>query len=361
MEDVPVNVPVYFPPSPGAYYEADLLAQRWHAEVELDSAHGDDLRSVIGVYIRRDSVQSMLYFNDPDKLHVDSHGLFGPLEWRMANDWLLNTGIFWEDYELVGSRFSPRATIHWQPSARHSFRFGVSKAYRNPVLYETNADSVTRLLNADGSLLFQSHPYILASGNVKPESIVSREIGYIGQWPEQDITLDVRVFRERIKNFIDVQCVDGPKECKTIGGPYRDWYNLEGVLQQGYEIQAKWNPAPNNMVMLNHASLKIDTVMPYQEYSPPRMTGLHWMHRFNSDIDLTLSQYWVSSFTAIEQDRIASYRRLDARLAKSFRIKDMQGQIALTWQNLSGPYMEFHDSPRNIFDRRTNISFQLEF
>jgi iron complex outermembrane receptor protein len=362
MEDVPVNVPVYFPPSPGAYYEADLLAQRWHAEVELDSTHGDDLRSSIGAYIRRDSVQSLLYFNQVDKLHADSHGLFGHLEWRMADDWLLNTGIFWEDYELVGSRFSPRATIHWQPSARHSFRFGVSKAYRNPVLYETNADSVIRLLNADGSLYGESRPDILATGNLAPESILSREIGYIGQWPEQDITLDVRVFRERIKNFIDVQCRPSKKDCKgREKDPLRHWYNLEDVLQRGYEIQAKWNPAPNNMVMLNHASLDIDTDLEYQEYSPPRMTGLHWLHRFNGDVDLTLSHYWVSSFTAIDQDRIASYQRLDARLAKSFRLKDMQGQVALTWQNLSGAYMEFHDSPRNIFDRRANISVRLDF
>jgi hypothetical protein len=39
----------------------------------------------------------------------------------------------------------------------------------------------------------------------------------------------------------------------------------------------------------------------------------------------------------------------------------MQGQVALTWQNLSGAYMEFHDSPRNIFDRRANISVRLDF
>jgi iron complex outermembrane receptor protein len=362
-EDVPVSL------IPGAYYEADLLAQRWHAEFELDSSHGDNLRSAVGAYVRRDSVRSLLYFNDTDKLHVDSHGLFGHLEWRMANAWLLNTGAFWEDYEMVGGRFSPRATVHWQPSTRHSFRFGVSKAYRNPVLFETSADYRVRLLTADGlpistqvpgfpDVLF---PDILASGNVAPESIVSREIGYIGLWPEQDITLDVRLFRERIANFIDVQCSTGKKGCKTGEPPYRDWYNLEDVMQQGYEIQAKWNPAPNNMVMLNHAYLEIDTDIEYQEYSPPKMTGLHWLHRFGRDIDMTLSHYWVSSFTAIDQDRIPRYQRLDARLAKSFRIKDMRGQIALTWQNLTGTYMEFHDSPRNAFDRRANISFQLDF
>lgn len=365
-EDVPVILP--FGLSPGAYFEADLLAQRWHAEVELDSVHGENLRSAMGAYIRRDSVQSLLYFNQADKLHADSHGLFGHLEWRMADAWLLNTGIFWEDYEMVGGRFSPRATLHWQPSARHSFRLGVSKAYRNPVLFETDADYRIRLLNADGSPISTQTPFpdvlfpdILASGDVAPESIVSREIGYLGQWPQQDITLDVRLFRERIENFIDVECATGPKGCKTGVPPYRDWANLSGILQQGYEIQAKWNPAPNNMLMLNHAYLEIDTAIEYQEYSPPRMTGLHWMHRFGGDIDLTLSHYWVSSFTAIDQDRIASYQRLDARLAKSFRWKDMQGQIALTWQNLSGAYMEFHDSPRNIFDRRANVSLQLDF
>jgi iron complex outermembrane receptor protein len=352
---------------PGSYYKTDVLAQRWHGEVQLDSVHDAHLRSAVGAYLRRDSVRSLLFWNSPDKLEVDSHGVFGHLEWRPAETWLMNVGAFWEDYELVGGRFSPRVTLHWQPSPRHAFRLGASKAYRNPVLFETNADRRIRLLAADGSLIMQMPPLIRSTGGLLPETIVSRELGYLGQWPEQDITLDLRVFRERVTDYIDLICPTGiASDCKPSVYPLtyqaRDWRNVGGSLQQGYEFQVKWNPEPENLLMLNHAYLDIASDLEDKRYSPKHITGLHWMHRLLWEIDLSLSHYWVSSFKAIGQGPISASQRLDARLARHFRIDDMRATLALSWQNLSGSYLEFDNgNPTNLFDRRARLDFQLEF
>lgn len=352
---------------PGSYYRTDLLAQRWHGEVQLDSEHDANLRSAVGAYLRRDSVRSLLFWNSPDKLDVDSHGVFGHLEWRPAATWLLNIGAFWEDYELVGGRFSPRATLHWQPSPQHAFRLGASKAYRNPVMFETNADQRIRLLAADGSLIMQLPPLIHSSGNVLPEIILSRELGYLGQWPDQDITLDVRVFRERVSDYIDLVCPTGnDTDCKSSVHPLtyqaRDWQNQGGSLQQGYEFQVKWNPKPENLLMLNHAYLDIDSNLGETRYSPMHITGLHWMHRLPWEIDLSLSHYWVSGFKAIGQGPIPSSQRLDARIARQFRIDSKRATLALSWQNLSGSYLEFdNNNPVNLFDRRARLDFQIEF
>lgn len=352
---------------PGSYYESDLLAQRWHLETQLNSLFSDDLRSALGAYLRRDSVQSELFWNTSEKLHVDSHGLFGHLEWRLSKSWLINAGAFWEDYELVGGKLSPRATLHWQPNPRHAFRAGISKAYRNPVLFETDGDQRVRLLAADGSLILALRPFILASGNLQPESIVSREIAYLGQWPEQDFTLDIRVFRERIADYISALCKTGnDNDCKISQNPLtflpRDWVNEGGALQQGYEIQGKWQPAADSMLMFNHAHLDIDTHLKESRYSPPHISGVHLMHRFPGRIDLSLSHYWVAGFKAIGQGAIPSYKRLDARLGKKFEINKLRGVVALTWQNLSGSYQDFDDnSPDNLFDSRTSLHFMLEF
>lgn len=352
---------------PGAYYETNLLAQRWHGEVQMDSVHGEHLRSAVGAYLRRDSVRSLLFWNSSDRLDVDSHGVFGHVEWRPAETWLLNVGAFWEDYELIGGRLSPRATLHWQPSPQHSFRLGASRAYRNPVMFEANADQRIRLLAADASLIMQLPPLIRSSGDVLPENILSREVGYLGQWPEQDITLDVRVFRERVSDYIDLICPTGIEtDCKASAHPLtyqaRDWRNMGGALQQGYELQLKWNPKPENLLMLNHAYLDIDSDLEEKRYSPMHITGLHWMHRLPWEIDLSLSHYWVSSFKAIGQGPIPASQRLDARLARHFRIDDMRATLALSWQNLSGSYLEFdNNTPDNLFDRRARLDFQLEF
>lgn len=115
--------------------------------------------------------------------------------------------------------------------------------------------------------------------------------------------------------------------------------------------------------MLNHADLRIDASMSEKNYSPSHITGLHLMHDFSKTMNLSLSHYWVSGFEAIGQGIIPAYRRLDARLAKRFTIDDLDGQIALVWQNLGDSYIEFNgrNQPENEFDRRAYVHFQLDF
>jgi len=352
--------------SPGFYYLADLLGQRLHLEGQYTQAVGENARTVVGAYLRRDTVRSYLYWNTNEKLNADSWGMFGHIEWRPLAPWLVNLGAFWEDHELVGQFVSPRATLHWQPSLNHSFRIGISKAYRNPVMFEALANANITVLKPDGSVLAQL-PYIISSSVIKPESMLSRDIGYLGVWPEAGLTVDLRLFREQFDNFILLDTPGGgPHECPvstTTPTGARDWCNNGGSLQQGYEFQLKWNPNANNTVMLNHADLRIDANMSETRYSPPQISGLHLMHDFSKGLDLSLSQYWVSGFEAIGQKLIPSYKRLDARLAKRFKVAGLNGQIALVWQNLGDSYTEFNSRypPQNVFDRRAYVHFQLDF
>jgi len=351
---------------PGSYYLSDLLGQRLHMEGQYTQALGETARSVVGAYLRRDTVRSYLYWNTDEKLNADSWGLFGHVEWRPKPAWLVNVGAFWEDYELVDKRLSPRATLHWQPNPNHSFRIGISKAYRNPVMFEALANSIITVFIQNGSVLGQS-PLIISSGVVKPESMLTRDIGYLGVWPEAGLTFDLRLFRERFENYIHLdEPFGGPAECpisSTTPSGAKDWCNKGGSLQQGFEIQTRWQVDDRNSVLLNHSNLQIDSSMAEARYSPPRMTGLHWMHDFPAGLNLSLSQYWIAGFEAIGLGAIPSYSRLDARLAKRFTVDGLEGQIALVWQNLGDSYTEFNGSfpPENVFDSRAYVHFQLDF
>jgi hypothetical protein len=82
---------------------------------------------------------------------------------------------------------------------------------------------------------------------------------------------------------------------------------------------------------------------------------------------MTLSHFWLPAFNPIGQGDLHGYKRLDARLAKRFRLDGSNGQIALVWQNLTDDYIEFSDdklpngTPYNLFDSRFQVNFQLEF
>ncbi len=384
-EQIPVLLPspvTTFPVVPAPYYQRDLLSERWHGEFQVNSDHADGRRSSLGGFARRDAVRSMHYWNTPDTLSATSWGAFGHLEWRLSPEWLLNMGAFWEDYELVDARLSPRLTVHWQPSPRHGLRFGVSRAYRNPVLFETHANWSLRLLGPGGApvqialpippfLLNQAGPYILSGGNVRPEETLSHEIAYLGQWPELAVSLDVRLFHERISDFINAECAitTRPSPC---GGLLplmpRNIVNAGDATQRGLEGQAKWQATADTQVLANFAFLDIDSGIDEKRYSPNQLYGLHLLRTFPGKVDLTLSHYWVPAFKPIGQGSLKPSRRLDARLAKRFRLDGMDGQIALTWESLAGSYVDFANdlvpgtsTPFNLFDSRTYVHFQLDF
>lgn len=362
-EVVPASFPGVLPA--GSHTVLNLLSRRLHGEVQLNTEHHGALRSSLGGYLRRDEVQSAHYFARPDKLLTDSWGLFGHLEWRLSPIWLLNAGTFYEDYEGVGGRWSPRATLHWQPSPRHGLRLGASRAFRNPVVFETEANWGLRVLGPTGAVLPLpvTSPYILASGTVKPEGLTSREIGYLGQWPEHGASLDLRVFHERISDYISAECTSLDRnDCKGVFpvAP-RDFFNIGSATQEGFEAQIKWQATPDTQLLANHAFLDIDSGFDEKRYSPSHLSGLHLMHRFPGGLEMTLSHYWVSAFEPIGQDLLPAYRRLDARIAKRFKVEGMQGQVALTWQNLTGSYQEFSTEISNVFDSRAYVHVQLDF
>lgn len=344
------------------HYRVDLQSQRWHAEMQLNQDHGAGVRSSLGGFVRGDSVSSEHYFATAEDLSAGSRGVFGHLEWRLAPTWLLNAGTFWEDYDLVGARWSPRISLNWQPSPRHTVRMGVSQAYRNPVLFETDADWRLTLLAANGASVVTSNPYVLASGGVAPEEILSGEISYMGVWPEKGVSVDARLFREHLTHFISAECPTGADCTGLSPSTPRDFFNIGDTWQEGMEFQLKWYPQPRTQVVLNYAFLHIDSRFDEQRYSPPYLVGLHVMHQFPGRIGLMVSHYWTGAFEPIGQRALSSSRRLDMHLSRQFDLGEQRAEISLGVENAGNQsYYEFSDSSENLFDTRAYVHFKVDF
>ncbi|HNQ03468.1 MAG TPA: TonB-dependent receptor [Thiobacillaceae bacterium] len=345
----------------GSHYEVKLDTTRWHGEFQFNGDPAPGMRTTWGGYLRRDGVRSYHYLNTHDAIHVDSRGVFAHLEWRMTPTWLLNTGAFHEKYPGVGSKLSPRLTLNWQPHVNHTLRAGVSRAYRNPVVFETRADWRLRLLDANGGVLGVFGPYIRATGQLRPENMLSREISYLGLWPEAGIALDVRLFKERIGNVISAECATG-NNCKGLSPPdSRDFVHTGGTSQTGLETQFKWRPSAQTQVLVNYALLHIDSHFDERRYSPRYLAGLHLMHTLPGEIGLTLSHYRTAGFEPIGQGALPASRRWDMRLAKFYRLRTYRAELALGVENLGDAYYEFSKSPGNQFDTRAYLHLKLHF
>jgi iron complex outermembrane receptor protein len=309
------------------------------------------LRLVWGGELRRERVTSMPVYNTDAALVTDFTRLFGNLEWRPATDLVLNVGALAERSSVDGGSVSPRLMLNWHVADGHTLRLGGSGANRPPSTYEKSAD-VRHYWN--GHLLAITTQ---SSGTVKPETVSSSEIGYMGVFPSFGFNLDVRAFNERIKGFIRQFNASQPK----------DYFNQDDFSLQGLEYEMKlqaWAGAQFRLGQAYIHSSMVDQGMHTDSgmtLAAPKLTStIAYVQKLPGGLDFTLLHQDSSTMTlqgAGRDDQFA-FTRTDLRLAAPLRFGRTRGEVALVLQNLASPYPDY--SPGFAFQRRAFVTLQIE-
>lgn len=337
-------------------FSYDIWTERSDLELQYKQEHTASLRSVLGIAMHRDAVRSQRLFNTAaDQVNV-ARSLFGHLEWRFRPDWLLNLGGMVESHDIGQERFSPRLSIHWQPSPNHGLRMGVSRAWRNPVQVEENANWILPFQIIAPPLGPYSFPFIVSKGGLKPEGVTSRELAYLGVWPERGVNLDVRVFRDEYRNLISLE--------GSAGQPNRSFLNSERADLWGMDGQLRWQWSQDGQLLANVAYTHSRAPFVYERYeesTPTRQYGVMVMERLPGVVDVSLGYYWMDRVEIVGGSPIKTTRRVDARIAHPFRLGGAKAEVALVLQGLADDYHEFDDNKYNLFDRRGYVSLKAEF
>jgi iron complex outermembrane receptor protein len=307
-------------------------------------------RLVWGGSLRRD------WTHAPNKFSGDQTVMQGTLfandEWRITPKWLLNTGAMLEDGSIGTLNLSPRIALIYKLTPKQSFRIGVSKAYRNPSVYEERSN-------------YQFGPpvnytFYLSLGGLRPEMIVSREIGYLGDFPEYGWTIDARLYQDTIKDVI----------YETDAAP-KNFVNLFDASHHGLELTSKhrWGDASWLMINYTFQTMSSNVQLPYAgSYSdtmPKQMVSALYATKIANNIDFSLGYYQQGTMAVIDQgvkDRQAFTRRVDIRVAKQFKIDNAghHAEVALVVQGLSGAgYNDY--LIQNQFNRRAFITTSVAF
>ncbi len=154
-----------------------------------------------GFSLRYDQVASRYLFNDNNTHTQRLSRLFSSMEWRFATCWLLDTGLMIEDSDKTDPSTSGRLSLV-RLMGDHSLRMVLSKANRNPILWEVEGE--TQFSVELPSPLNQTY-YLLqyrADPDLATESILSREIGLYSQWMGGRMTTDIKLFHYRIEDQI---------------------------------------------------------------------------------------------------------------------------------------------------------------
>lgn len=317
-----------------------------------------NLRFVWGGELRRESVTSKPLYNTDDPQQTQFTRLFGNLEWRAARDLVVNAGGLLERSSKSGESFAPRLMANWHAADGQTLRAGLSKAYRPPSTFESSSN--VRYI-ASG-VLFQIAS--LSRGTAQPESVVAREIGYLGEFPRQGLSVDVRLFHEQIGGIIrrtPYALPPGTQLLQSAAGFAQtiDYVNVEDFSIRGLEYQLKWRPWAGAQLVFNQAWTNIDSRDGGAALAAPKLAStLMWTQKLHRGIDLSLIHHERGPMTLQGSSVQFPMRRTDVRLALPLQFGKQRGDLALVVQNLGSAYQDFNGSFQ--FQRRAFVTLQLD-
>jgi iron complex outermembrane receptor protein len=168
----------------------------------IEAQHAVDLRAdnrlTYGINYRYNTLSGNLY---PASSHENRLGFYVQDEYRATDRLTLNVGARYDLDTFISPTFSPRMALLYRAARDHTFRVGMSIAYRPPTLNETHFDARARTTLPPP---FPSPPVesVQGSSGLSPEQIVSYEAGYLGWLFRHRLAVRANVFFNHISDLI---------------------------------------------------------------------------------------------------------------------------------------------------------------
>lgn len=322
---------------------------RFDIEIQDTYVFSDMLRMVNGAGFRHDMGDSQTYLGG--KFTNDSWRAFSNVEYKPSKSVSINAGGFLERDSLTAeTSFSPRLALNSHLSENHTVRFVVSKAERMPDIEEQRANWTYRTTNysnplngATDGIFFQS---ARSPGNLTSEKILSKEIGYLGNFPKYGILLDAKVFEDQLTDLIS------EKLQLTNYTPT----NSNSARLRGAEMQITYEPSDRWMMHVAYAYLENDasTILEQTQYA--RNSGaLGITHVLDNDWRCSLAFYQYGATTAGQ----SFYGREDLTLSKTFHFgKDKNIIPSFTISHLDARSSTYLVDAGQIRESRYNDAMQ---
>lgn len=342
----------------------DATAERYDVELSHTLRPRADLRVAWGTELRLDRVASDGWFGRAEFLSNRLRRLFANAEWRITPAWILNGGAMYEHNSITGGEVSPRLAINHHLAPGHTIRAGLTRAYRTPSLYEQHADTSYKF--SDGAILDQLYKHTVS---LTPERIDAGEIGYSATLLSSRLTLDLKLFREIIRDAIASPSDPTITDALSNGaGTFRNDGHAEVT---GGEAQLRYLLTPRTLLHLaygyaNQEGRSLTRTSPVTHSdtgyaTPTETTHLLLTHRLVNGLDVSAQYRIVTDMEYLGggTERTGTYTTADLRLAKKFRGGGTRGEFSFVVQNAAGAYFDFDDSA--TLDTRHLFTLALEF
>lgn len=248
----------------------------------------------------------------------------------LTEDLRLTLGSKFEHNDYTGFETQPSARLLWRATATDSFWAALSRAVQTPS--RAIHDSQLNYLVLPGPTVFGFR----GSENVNSEVLVSREIGYRGQFGPA-LNIDVTAFHNSYDKLLSLQAnppVFFPYTLITSN--YADL--IEGKTY-GVELAGTWQASPAWRLHASYSRLTVDTrpkaggsdthtAARYEGSAPRHMAQLHSLHNLGQNLELDAYLYYMDE---LPSPGIGRYTRLDMRLGWR---PSRELEVSLTARNL---------------------------
>ncbi|MCC6209238.1 MAG: TonB-dependent receptor [Gammaproteobacteria bacterium] len=372
----PALIPFFFgqPDQKLSISRYDGTARRDDVEIQHTLAPGEDWRLVWGASFRIDTLESFQILGTSEPRSDYIRRLFANAEWTASDSLTVNAGAMIEDNGIIGTHVSPRLAANYELFANHTLRAVATRALRSPSIYENYEFNAVRF--GDGTVL---DIQFVSDQDIEAESIESYEIGYRGIFPQSRFEVDFKIFQEYMDDIIthprDLTYPDAISPFLPPGQAAGSFVRVnDGYTDtSGAEIQLIYHPGRNSLVTLQYAYAdaagriirQIEGSQPvrYDERInnavPTHTFSMLSSHAFDSGFQASMAFFFLSDLDwGGDGNYLPSYRRWDAKLAKKFRLGNLESNISVLVQNfLNEAYAEFQEE--NIFDRRTYLQLSV--
>lgn len=215
-----------------------VKSERNELDMQNTTQLGAGNRLVWGGGVRRDYADYALLLMVPHT--INAWQLFAHDEWRMTQSAVLNVGTMFENNGMGHQNNSPRASLNYHLTPQHTVRFGVATATRSPVMSEAFVDANNTVWGGG---------YVPPVTPLKPEKVLSKEVGYLGEFHSIGLTVDARAYIEQVSDLIWWD------KFVQLTPPYPDSFaNLFSAEYKGVDTTVKhqWNDG-RSFLMLNYA------------------------------------------------------------------------------------------------------------
>ena len=331
---------VYVDKLPQISLDYDGTSANTNASLTHTFRQGPNLRIVWGGELRREAVESSSFYNTSAVYNTDFARLFANAEWHLSPNWVVNAGGLAEHNSTIGRDLAPRVMVNWHAKPGQTLRAGISRASRPPSTFEQSAD-----------LYYLGSSFVKGTGRVEPEKFLVRELGYLGDFPQARLNVDVRVFEERINGFIRQQ---------NSGIP-RYYANDEDFSIRGAEYQLKWQAWTGANLIVGQSFVEIGSKEQASVVAAPKLaTTISLFQKLPNGVDLSVMHQ--NNGTATQHgagyDERLAMTRTDVRVGWPLRLGSSKAELALVVQSLGGHYQDY---AKNIyFERRAFVTFKVE-